>query len=172
MATIYTIGHSNTPTEKLLEQLGDAGIKTLVDIRRYPGSRRNPQFNAAALTASLSEAGVDYVHAETLGGRRSASKDSINNALTNDGFRGYADYMREPAFDKAIDNLISMADRAPTAVMCAEAVPWRCHRSLLADALTARGHMVIHLISGKQQPHHLTPVARIAEGELSYPALI
>ena len=172
MTTIFTTGHSNTPAEVLLSQLAAARIKTLVDIRRYPGSRRNPQYSSTALGASLKDACIDYRHFEALGGRRKPRPDSPNAGLTSDQFRGYADYMDTPEFDAAVARLVELADAAPTAVMCAEAVPWRCHRSLLADALVARGHEVIHLIGGAQKRHRPTPVARIEDGRVTYPALL
>jgi uncharacterized protein (DUF488 family) len=172
MTRVYTAGHSNTPVQSLIDQLTAAGIKTLVDIRRYPGSRRNPQFSREALAASLNDAGIEYRHFEALGGRRSPASDSANGALTNEQFRGYADYMGTAEFEQAIEALLLLAEEKPTAVMCAEAVPWRCHRSLLADYLTGRGHEVVHLIGGKQTPHHLTAVARIDDGRVSYPALL
>jgi uncharacterized protein (DUF488 family) len=172
VTTVYTTGHSNTPAEVLLSQLKAAGIKTLVDIRRYPGSRRNPQYGCAALAAALKDAGIDYRHFEALGGRRRPQPDSPNAGLTSDQFRGYADYMDTPEFEAAVAALLELADAAPTAVMCAEAVPWRCHLSLLADALVARGHEVIHLIGNAQKRHQPSPAARIEDGRVTYPALL
>jgi len=172
MTTVYTIGHSNTPVETLIDQLRDAGVRVLVDIRRFPGSRRWPQFNVDRLAASLADAGIEYRHFEALGGRRKAHPDSPNTGLRNESFRAYADYMAEAEFEDAVAELLALAAEKPTAVMCAEAVPWRCHRSLVSDALVARGHEVIHLYGGKQHPHSMTSVARVEDGRVSYPALL
>lgn len=173
MTTIYTAGHSNTPVEALVAMLQASDIRTLADIRRYPSSRRNPQFNAAALSAALREAGIDYRHFEALGGRRDAEPESPNLALHSDGLRGYADYALTEPFDAAITQLVALADQAPTVVMCAEANPLGCHRSVLADSLTARGHEVIHLVGTRRLPHQLSPLARVVdEGRVVYPALL
>ena len=172
MTTVFTVGHSNTPVEVLINQLLAAEIGFLVDIRRYPGSRRWPQYNLDRLTASLAEAGIAYRHAEALGGRRTPRGDSPNAGLTNEGFRGYADYMETVEFGDALASLLEVASERPAAVMCAEALPWRCHRSLLSDLLVARGHAVVHLYGGKQHPHARTPVARLEDGHVSYPALL
>ena len=123
MTTVYTIGHSNKPVTDLLTQLRDAGIRTLVDVRRYPASRRHPQFNSNALRASLREAGIDYAHAEDLGGRREPQSDSINLAIAEGGLRGYADYTATAQFESAAQILLGLAERQRTAVMCAEASP-------------------------------------------------
>ena len=171
--TVYTIGHSVQPQEALVDSLLRASIELLVDVRQYPASRRNPQFNAEALARTLPEHGIEYRHMRVLGGRREPSPDSTNLALRNDQFRGYADYMATPEFDAGIEALIELAQERRTAVMCAEAVPWRCHRSLLADALLARGVAVEHLIGASEpRPHTLSPHARIEAGRVTYPALL
>ena len=170
--TIWTVGHSNVPVSQLIETLSKASIGLLVDIRRYPMSRRNPQFNSDALAASLREAGIDYRHAPELGGRRTPQPDSFNLGLRDAGFRGFADYMWTPEFDAALAPLLDEADAHPTAIMCAEALPWRCHRSLIADALVTRGVEVLHLVGGKQRPHTLSPYARVQDGRVAYPALL
>ena len=172
MATVYTIGHSNTPVEALIDQLLAAGVDVLIDVRRYPQSRRWPQFNRDRLAASLADAGINYRHAESLGGRRAPRPDSRHTGLTNEGFRGYADYMEADEFEGALASLLQDAEEHSVAVMCAEALPWRCHRSLISDALIARGHEVVHLYGGKQHPHAMTPVARVDDGRVSYPALV
>jgi uncharacterized protein (DUF488 family) len=156
----------------LIEALTGAGIEVLCDIRRFPLSRRNPQFNHDALAASLAEAGIEYQHWPSLGGRRTAAKDSINLGLRDAGFRGFADYMATPEFEAALASLVALADGKRVAVMCAEAVPWRCHRSLLSDALLARGVEVRHIVSGKERAHTLSPHARVETGRVSYPALL
>lgn len=170
--TIWTVGHSNVGVELLIETLKNAGIEVLCDIRRFPMSRRNPQFNHDSLAASLAAAGIEYQHWPSLGGRRTASKDSINLGLRDAGFRGYADYMWTPEFEEALASLIALAETKRVAVMCAEAVPWRCHRSLLADALLARGVEVRHLVAGKERPHTLAPYARVQDGRVAYPAML
>jgi uncharacterized protein (DUF488 family) len=172
MPTVYTVGHSNTPVQTLMDQLTAAGVRVLVDIRRYPGSRRNPQFGRDALAASLNDAAIAYRHMEALGGRRRPRADSRNAGLTSEQFRGYADYMETEEFEAAVNALLRLAAEAPTAVMCAEAVPWRCHRSLLGDYLSAQGIEVVDLVGGRQSPHRMTPVARIDDGRVSYPSLL
>jgi uncharacterized protein (DUF488 family) len=172
MAQVWTVGHSNVPLAKLLETLAGASIALLVDIRRYPMSRRNPQFNGEALAASLADAGIEYRHAPELGGRRQPNADSFNLGLRDAGFRGFADYMWTPEFDSALTALIAQADTRRLAIMCAEAVPWRCHRSLIADALVARGVEVSHLIGATQRRHTLSPHARVQDGRVAYPALL
>ena len=167
---IYTIGHSTRPIEELLEILTGSQVALLADVRRYPGSKRNPQYNREALAASLVAAGIDYAHYEALGGRRSTTPQSTNTAWDEPAFRGYADYMQTPAFEAALDGLIARAAQQATAVMCSEAVPWRCHRTLIADALLARGIEVIHLLgAGQARAHKLTPFARVEGGRVTYP---
>jgi uncharacterized protein (DUF488 family) len=170
--TVYTIGHSNQSSEALIEALETAGIELLVDVRQFPMSRRNPQFNHDALSQELAEYGIFYRHMVSLGGRRPPVADSPNTALTNAGFRGYADYMATDAFESALAELIGVAQDQRTAIMCAESLPWRCHRSLIADALVARGVTVLHLLGGKSRPHTLSPVARVQDGRVTYPGLL
>ena len=137
--TLYTVGHSNTPADVLLGILSNAGTKTLCDIRRYPASRRNPQFNADRLAASLDAIGIDYRHFEALGGRRVPDEGSVNTAIRKPQFKGYADHMATPEWKEALSEVLALAAEAPTAVMCAESLPFKCHRSLLSDAAVARG---------------------------------
>ena len=170
---ICTIGHSTRSAAELLGLLRAHGVRTLVDIRTVPRSRRNPQFEQGALRASLGDAGVDYVHLSELGGLRQPRADSPNTGWRNASFRGYADYMLTPAFEAGLAKLIALAnERGPVAIMCAEALPWRCHRLLVADALTARGVEVAHIL-GPATPaaHRLTPMARVQpSGKITYPA--
>ena len=146
------------------------GIAQLVDIRTIPRSRRNPQFNRETLPASLEAAGIEYSHLPGLGGLRRARPDSTNTAWRNASFRGYADYMQTEEFRENLQKLIELGAGKPTAIMCAEAVPWRCHRSLVADALLARGIRVTEISSEtKAQPHSMTPFARVEHERVSYP---
>jgi uncharacterized protein (DUF488 family) len=169
--TIFTIGHSTHPIEKFIELLGSNGVKQLIDIRTIPKSRRNPQFNSDALAASLHAAKIAYVHMKDLGGLRHPRKDSINTAWRNDSFRGYADYMQTEEFAEALARAIDLAKELPTALMCAEAVPWRCHRSLVSDALVARGIRVLEIISTTEpKEHKLTTFARLRGSLVTYPA--
>jgi uncharacterized protein (DUF488 family) len=148
------------------------GIERLVDIRTVPKSRHNPQFNRDALPATLAAEGMEYLHMAGLGGLRHPRKDSINTAWKNDSFRGYADYMQTDEFAQNLDELIELARRQRTAIMCAEAVPWRCHRSLVADALTARGIEVQHiLLATSAKPHTVTSFAQIDGQHVRYPGL-
>ena len=170
-STIFTIGHSTRPIEELVELLRRNGVHRLVDVRRYPGSRRHPQFNAEALARSLDEAGIAYRHAPGLGGRRGNPTTDANAGWRNASFRAYADHMSTPAFAAELDRLVADAAEGPVAVMCAEAVPWRCHRQLISDALVARGHPVRHIISDADpSDHELNAMARVdADGRLTYP---
>jgi uncharacterized protein (DUF488 family) len=170
-ATIYTIGHSNRSLDALIDELLGAHIELVADIRRYPASRRNPQFNRDTLATALSQHGIAYHHFVELGGRRTPEADSTNMALRDPGFRGFADYMGTSDFDVALDDLLTIAAKKRTAIMCAESVPWRCHRSLLSDALLARGVEVRHLIGGKEREHSLSPIARVEGDTVRYPAL-
>jgi uncharacterized protein (DUF488 family) len=146
-------------------------IELLVDVRTVPRSARNPQFNRESLPQSLAPA-IAYRHMAALGGLRHPRKDSINTAWRNDSFRGYADYMQTAEFGRAIDELEAFAAGARTVVMCAEAVPWRCHRSMIADAFTARGHHVVHIMSAaKSNPHRLTPYAVTDGPRVWYPGV-
>lgn len=168
--TAFTIGHSTRPIDEFIGLLRLNGVKQLVDIRTLPKSRHNPQFNTEALAASLRAAGIAYLHLKELGGLRHARKDSLNLGWRNASFRGYADYMQTPEFDSAIERVVELASKKPTAVMCAEAVPWRCHRSLVADALLVRGWEVREIISSAPPAaHKLTPFACVAGTRLTYP---
>ncbi len=169
-AAIYTIGHSTHTIEEFLAILQAHGIQQLVDVRTIPRSRHNPQFNRESLPASLKKAGIAYRHMPGLGGLRHARPDSTNTAWRNASFRGYADYMQTADFHKNLEELIRLAAEKQTTIMCAEAVPWRCHRSLIADALTARGIPALEITSAKQaKPHALTPFAKVQGTEVSYP---
>jgi uncharacterized protein (DUF488 family) len=167
---VFTIGHSTRSIEELLALLAEHGIRVLVDVRRYPASRRHPQFSRDALAASLAAAGIEYVHEPDLGGRRAARPDSPHTAWRVEAFRGYADHMETPAFNTALERLIRRAAGTPTAILCAEAVPWRCHRRLISDALIARGVEVLHILSpGRAEPHELDANARLLpDGRLLY----
>jgi uncharacterized protein (DUF488 family) len=168
--TVSTVGHSTHPIEEFIRILQGHGIRRLVDVRTIPKSRRNPQFEGESLARSLASAGIDYTHLPGLGGLRHARKDSLNTGWRNTSFRGYADYMQTPQFAANLDRLLAISAEAPTAIMCAEAVPWRCHRSLIADALTARGIEVREILSAaKSQPHSLTPFARVQGQQITYP---
>ena len=170
MADLFTLGHSTRPIDDFLALLAEHRIARLVDVRTVPRSRHNPQFNIDLLPPALERAGIAYTHKAALGGLRHARKDSPNTAWNNASFRGYADYMLTPDFDRAIDELIALADRERIAIMCAEAVPWRCHRSLIADALTARGIKVTHILgAGRTQPHVMTSFAHVEGAHVTYP---
>ena len=170
---IWTVGHSTRGVEEFVEILREHRIETLVDVRSFPGSRRYPQFNKSELSETLPTAGIEYIHLPSLGGRRKARASSKNSAWRNEGFRGYADYMETADFQKGIESLLELAGKQRTVVMCAEALWWRCHRSLIADYLKVRGVEVIHLLSaGKSEPHPYTSAARIIDGRLSYEGLL
>lgn len=172
MPVIFTVGHSTRPIEEFVALLQANGVEQLIDIRTVPRSRRNPQFNRDALPEPLARAGIDYLHLPELGGLRHPRPDSRNGAWRNDSFRGYADYMQTPEFSAAIEKLIELGSRKQTAVMCAEAVPWRCHRSLVGDALVARGIAVEDIIgSGRRQAHKVTPFAQIDGTRVWYPGV-
>jgi uncharacterized protein (DUF488 family) len=167
---VWSIGHSTRPLDELVGLLRAHGVARVVDVRRFPRSRRHPQFDTAALARDLPAAGVAYAHAPGLGGFRRARPDSRNTGLHNTSFRGYADYMQTGEFAHQLAALIATAAETPTAIMCAEAVPWRCHRSLIADALVARGVDVRHIVSATSAPAHtLTVAARVVEGGVIYP---
>src|SRR5262245_2026722 len=169
---IRTLGHSTRAIDEFISLLKENEIKLLVDVRAWPGSKRYPQFNNDALAESLTAHGIRYEHFPELGGKRKSKPDSRNTAWRNASFRGYADYMETEQFQKGIERLldVSRSDGA-TAIMCAEAVWWRCHRSLIADYLKARGVEVLHVLGGnKVEPHPYTPAARSVNGELSYEA--
>jgi uncharacterized protein (DUF488 family) len=169
--TVYTIGHSTRSEDELLVLLGGARVKLVVDVRAFPSSRRYPQFNRAALAAWLLRAGIDYVHMPGLGGRRAPAVDSRNGGWRESAFRGYADYMGSAEFRCALADLEVKARESPAAIMCAEAVWWRCHRRLIADALVARGWRVEHLGIGETHAVHELPAFAVAGpgGEVTYP---
>ena len=171
--TVWTVGHSTHGGEEFVEILKAHGVQVLVDVRTFPGSRRYPQFNREALSESLAQAGIEYKHEPRLGGRRAPRADSHNTAWRNAQFRGYADHMETAVFKKGVEDLLELASDARVAVMCAEAVWWRCHRSLIADYLKAKGHTVLHIIDQKKiEEHPFTSAALIVEGELSYRGLL
>jgi uncharacterized protein (DUF488 family) len=168
--TLYTVGHSNRTLEELIAHLKPHAVAAVADVRRFPGSRRLPQFNDGHLTQTQPPAGVRYMPFPGLGGRRKPSPDSFNTGWRNDGFRAYADYMQTPAFEAALEELIAVASERPTAIMCAEAVPWRCHRSLIADAMLVRGWRVLDIMTPTSaKPHKLTPFARVEGTRITYP---
>ena len=166
---LWTIGHSTRSIEDFVGALGANEIKIIADVRALPGSKRYPQFNKPNLAESLSGAEIEYRHSPELGGRRRAKPDSINMAWRNEMFRGYADYMESEEFHEGIDRLLGLASERRTAIMCAEAVWWKCHRSLISDYLKAKGATVLHIVrEGKAEEHPFTSAARIVNGELSY----
>jgi uncharacterized protein (DUF488 family) len=168
--TIFTVGHSTHSLEEFVDMLKAHSIAQLVDVRTIPKSRRVPQFNAESLAAALPKLGIEYVHLKTLGGLRHAKKDSVNTGWRNASFRGYADYMGTDEFRQGIERLLELARTKRTAIMCAEAVPWRCHRSLIGDALLVRSVRVEDIMSAtSHREHELTPFARVHELEITYP---
>ena len=165
------MGHSTRTTKEFKTLLLAHDVKQLADVRTIPRSRHNPQFNGDRLRRSLQKVGIGYRHLVELGGLRHARRDSTNTAWRNASFRGFADYMQTPEFKTALDELIRIAQMRRTAIMCAEAVPWRCHRSLIADALVVRGIHVAEIVSRTQtRPHTLTPWASVVRKQVSYPA--
>lgn len=165
-----TIGHSTRTLESFVDLLQAHGVKLLVDVRTVPRSRHNPQFNKESVPKALAAAGIKYEHLPGLGGLRRPRRDSPNTGWRNAGFRGFADYMQTPEFASNLKKLITLARRKRLAVMCAEAVPWRCHRSLIADALLVRGLKVEHIISGTgSREHTLTPWAKVQSAGITYP---
>lgn len=170
---VWTIGHSTRSVDDFIEALASEKIDALIDVRRFPVSRRYPHFNKDELAQSLAAAGITYLHLPELGGRRSTRKDSYNTGLRNASFRGYADYMETDSFREGIERLLELASARRTAIMCAEALWWRCHRSLISDYLISNGIEVIHIAAaGKTEVHHYTSAARIIDGELSYRGLL
>lgn len=168
--TLWTIGHSTRPIGELIALLKAHHIQQLVDVRTVPRSRYNPQFNIETLARTLADTALGYRHSAGLGGLRKPKKDSINLGWRNESFRGYADYMQTEEFPRALEELMAYSTSKETAVMCAEAVPWRCHRSLVADALVTQGWEVRHIMSEtKADRHQLTSFARIKNGLLHYP---
>ena len=169
-STIFTIGHSTHPIERFLSLLAAYGIEQVADVRTVPRSRRNPQFNADTLRESLRTAGIAYVPLKELGGLRKPRRDSPNTGWRNESFRGYADYMQTPEFAGGLAQLADLAAERRTAIMCAEAVPWRCHRSLVADALAVRGIGVVEILSETSyREHALTPFAQVDGTTVTYP---
>jgi uncharacterized protein (DUF488 family) len=167
---LFTIGHSTRPLAEFLALLAAHGIRQVVDVRTIPRSRRNPQFERDALRAALRKARIVYRHLPALGGLRHPKRDSVNQGWRNASFRGFADYMATPEFARGMGRLRQLAQRRPTAIMCAEAVPWRCHRSLIADALTVGKWQVRHIQSRRTaRPHEPTAFLRIRDGKLVYP---
>jgi uncharacterized protein (DUF488 family) len=168
---VFTIGHSTRPIDEFIELLRSNGIQQIIDIRTIPKSRHNPQFNSDALEASLRAAGIRYVHMKDLGGLRHARRDSVNLGWRNLSFRGFADYMQTPEFTDALDRAIVLVQKKRSAFMCAEAVPWHCHRSLVADALLVRGICVLEIVSAAApKEHKLTPFARVRGTRITYPS--
>ena len=169
---VFTVGHSTRPIDEFIALLKAHGVGRVVDVRTVPRSRHNPQFGQDALSKTLADHGIAYTHVPDLGGLRRARPDSPNMGWRNASFRGYADHMQTAAFADALDELIGLARRSQVAVMCAEAVPWRCHRSLIADALIARGIPTEELSSAtRRAPHRLTPFARVEGSRVTYPGV-
>jgi uncharacterized protein (DUF488 family) len=170
--TLWTIGHSTRSIDEFLTLLQSHGIQRLVDVRTIPRSRHNPQFNTDRLAKTLKKAGLTYLHMPELGGLRKARKDSINAGWRNASFRGYADYMQSDEFTKALQELVTASISKNTVIMCAEAVPWRCHRSLIADALAIREWTVRHIVTKtKADTHRVTPFAVVDGHRITYPPL-
>jgi uncharacterized protein (DUF488 family) len=170
---VFTIGHSTQPIEALLDALEQHAVALVVDVRRFPGSRRHPQYNGPALAAALAGRGMGYRHEAALGGRRSPRTDSRNTAWRNAAFRGYADHMETAEYQEARARLLADAERQPTAILCAEKLWWQCHRSLVADDLAAAGHDVVHILEPERnEPHRYTPAARVVDGRLTYEGLL
>ena len=171
--TVHTIGHSIHTADAFITLLNAHGVRHLADIRLIPGSRRHPHFSRESLPALLEPAGISYQHFADLGGRRRPKPSSVNTAWRVEAFRGYADYMASPAFLEAVERLLVLARTGPTAVMCAEAKWWQCHRRLLADTLVARGIPVLHILSAAvPKPHELSEFAVVADGRVTYPGLL
>lgn len=166
---IYTIGHSTRSIEDFIDLLKSYEIEMLIDVRTIPKSRHNPQFNEETLGTVLKKSGIHYQHLSKLGGLRHTTKNSINVGWHNPSFRGYADYMQTPSFWQGLEELEILGEKYKSAIMCAEAVPWRCHRSLIADSLILRKWKVLHIISGKStNPHKLTSFLHVENGQLIY----
>ena len=167
---IFTVGHSTLPLEEFIALLEAYGIECLADIRTVPRSRHNPQFNGDTLGPALRACKIDYVPMQALGGLRHARKDSANTGWHNTSFRGYADYMQTAKFAQGLDELMALSRKKRTVIMCAEAVPWRCHRSLVADALTAQGDAVYDIMGANRASlHTLTPWANVDGHRVTYP---
>jgi len=172
MPVILTVGHSIRELEAFIDLLQEQGIEKVVDIRTLPRSRHNPQFNEQTLPDRLKAARIGYIHLAGLGGLRHAHRDSLNGGWRNSSFRGFADYMQTEEFEKTLERLIQLSKREQVVLMCAEALPWRCHRSLVADALKIRGIAVEHIMTAqKRQVHELTPWAHVEGTVITYPPL-
>ena len=166
---VYTIGHSTHSLDDFVQMLRSFNIRVLADVRRFPGSRKYPQFNKENIEAALKKNDIQYTHIEALGGRRKVQRDSKNDLWRNDAFRGYADYMETGAFEKAVEELEAIALQHPTAYMCSEAVWWRCHRSMISDYLKAKGWAVWHIMAaGKAEEHPYTSPARVVGARVFY----
>ena len=171
--TIWTVGHSTRSADEFNNLLTAHQIRNLVDVRSLPGSRRHPQFNQKNLSESLRTVGIEYHHLPALGGRRRPKADSKNTAWQNASFRAYADHMESEEFAEGVKSLLELARRNFTAIMCAEALWWRCHRGLIADYLKANGFSVVHIIGASHtEEHPFTTAARIVDGHLSYEGLL
>ena len=169
MTTVFTVGHSTRSLEELVEMLDAHGVRAIADVRRFPGSRRLPHFDARHLASRLPQLGLEYLPCPLLGGRRKPDPASVNTAWRTESFRAYADYMRTEPFLEGLGRLVEKARQTPLATMCAEAVPWRCHRSLISDALVVRGFAVLDVLSrSKATPHALPPFARVDGTVITY----
>ncbi len=171
---IWTIGHSTTEIDAFIAALESYGITSIADIRSYPGSRHSPQFGKAAFEASLEQAGIAYEHVPDLGGRRGSQDvdEHLNAAWRNRSFRNYADYTQSESFEEGLAHLVERAAASKTAYLCSEAVPWRCHRTIVSDVLMSRGHLITHLVGGRTMPHVLGgwgPEPRYVDGKVIYP---
>jgi uncharacterized protein (DUF488 family) len=167
--TIWTVGHSNRPVPELIGLLTNESVSLVADVRRFPGSKRQPQFGRENLENALRSYKITYRHFEALGGRRRRQDGSPNTAWRSASFSGYADYMQTVEFQTALDILVGLAESHTTAILCAEAVPWRCHRQRISDALVARGWDVQHILGLRQvQKHRLSEFARVFEGHVTY----
>ena len=170
---MYTIGHSTRSFDELVSLLKHHGVRTIADVRRFPRSRKYPHFNDDALTLTFPQVGIQYIPFPSLGGRRRTIAGSINTGWRNEGFRGYADYMQTREFQHALGQLSEVAGQSPTAIMCAESVPWRCHRSLIADAMLVSGWEVLDILSETgPKPHTLTPFAHVDGTRITYPSAV
>ena len=169
---LFTVGHSTLPVEEFIERMQALTIGSVIDIRTIPASRHNPQFGKEALESSLKIAGISYVHLKELGGLRKPAPNSMNDGWRNASFRGYADYMQSLEFKRGLEKLIGLARKNRVVILCAEAVPWRCHRSLVADALVARGFVVKNIFPGTQVTTHvLNPMAKVSGEKITYPRI-
>lgn len=170
LPSVLTIGHSTRPIAVFVHLLKSHGVQRVIDVRTIPRSRFNPQFDAGQLPGHLAAAGIHYVHLPGLGGLRRARKDSLNTGWRNASFRGYADYMQTALFRESLERCLDLASAERVVLMCAEAVPWRCHRSLIADALLARGIQACEIVSEvRARPHTLTPFAKVDGTQVTYP---